>query len=35
VQPGAYCCMGMLRLADFVPLFEEWNIRTRIEENAA
>jgi len=32
VQPGAYCCMGMLRLADFAPSFEQWNIRTRIEE---
>jgi hypothetical protein len=32
VQPGPYCCMDMLRLADFVPSFEQWNIRTRIEE---
>lgn len=34
-QSGAYACMGMLGLADFVPSFERWRIRTRVEECAA
>jgi hypothetical protein len=31
-RAGAYACMGLLSLADFAPLFERWNIRTRIED---
>jgi saccharopine dehydrogenase-like NADP-dependent oxidoreductase len=30
--PGAMACTGMLRLAEFAPLFATWKMRTRIEE---
>lgn len=35
VQAGAHVCMGILRLADFAPLFERWRICTRIDEGPA
>jgi saccharopine dehydrogenase-like NADP-dependent oxidoreductase len=33
--PGAMACVGLLRLEEFAPLFARWNMRTRVEENAA
>jgi hypothetical protein len=30
--PGAYACIGILSLSDFVPEFQHWGIRTRSQE---
>jgi len=34
-RSGAHACMGMLRLADFEPLFAHWGIRTSIDASAS
>jgi hypothetical protein len=33
--PGAMACTGLLELGEFAPLFAQWNMRERIEEEAA
>ena len=33
--PGAIACTGLLRLDEFTPLFAQWKMRTRVEEEAA
>lgn len=34
-QPGAMACTGLLKLEDFAPLFAQWRMRTRTEEELA
>jgi hypothetical protein len=33
--PGAMACTGLLELGEFAPLFAQWNMHERIEEEAA